>query len=340
MFVRAHPVAWLTLALSAACPAQAAGPEIFARSVISLPVSVAAPAFTPDGRTVYFHRKEGEQRTIYVSSKIGEIWSAPVVASFAEQWINIEPAIAPDGSYMIFASNRPVERNGKVLDGNWGNKAEPGRGGNLWRMDRAGSGWSPPRRLPAEINQGSSVFAPAVSGDGTLLFMKPGVDGRFHLFEAYPRGSGYDVQPLPFSNDGDGISDYDPAIGKDGSYLLFCSTRDQAQGSAIYIAFRKADGAWSTPQRLPEALNSASDVTELRLSPDETRIYFAHDNSIWSEPLEAARDQLRFGARAIVGAAHIHLSDGRLSAAGALGTASAHQRKMNSTRAAPQFRAS
>lgn len=291
MFVRAHLVAWLPLALFTAGLAQAAGPEIFARSVISLPVSVAAPAFTPDGRTVYFHRKEGEQRTIFVSHKEGETWSAPAVASFAKQWINIEPAIAPDGSSMIFASNRPADGGGKVLDGNWGNRAEPGRGGNLWRMDRAGSGWSPPRRLPAEINQGSSVFAPAVSGDGTLLFMKPGADGNFHLFEAHPRGSGYDVQPLPFSRDG--VSDYDPAIGKDGSYLLFCSTRDKPKGSAIYIAFRKANGAWSAPRRLPQALNSASDVTELRLSPDEGTLYFAHDNSIWSEPLDAVREQLR-----------------------------------------------
>src|SRR6185437_16790362 len=97
--------------------------------------------------------------------------------------------------------------------------------------------------------------------------------------------------PLPFSRDG--VSDYDPAIGKDGSYLLFCSTRDKPKGSGIYISFRSASGAWSAPLRLPDQLNSATDITELRLSPDEARLYFAHDSSIWSEPLAAVREQLR-----------------------------------------------
>jgi len=291
MVVRAPLAGLLHFALLAAGSAQAAVPEMLAKSVISVPVSVAAPAFTPDGSTVYFHRKEGDERTIYFSHKEGESWSAPAVASFAQQWTNIEPAMAPDGSFMIFASNRPIDGSGKVLDGNWGNSPEPGRGGNLWRVNRARSGWSPPRRLPAEVNQGTSVFAPAVSNNGMLLFMKPGADGLFHLFEAHPKGASYAVEPLSFSKDG--VSDYDPAIGQDGSYIVFCSNRGEAKRSAIYIAFRSANGGWSAPRRLPDALNSASDVTELRLSPDESRLYFAHDNSIWSVAFAAVREQLR-----------------------------------------------
>lgn len=290
MVVRAPCFALLQLALLAAGPAQATAPELFAKSIISVPVSVAAPAFTPDGATVYFHRSEGEERTIYLSHKDGERWSAPVVAPFARQWTNIEPAMAPDGSYMIFASNRPIG-GGEMLDGYWGNSPKPRRGGNLWRVDRGSSGWSPPRRLPAEVNQGTSVFAPAVSKDGTLLFMKPGADGLFHLFEARPKGANYKVEPLSFSKNG--LSDYDPAIARDGSYLVFCSDRGGAKDSAIYIAFRSADGGWSAPQRLPGALNKASDVTELRLSPDESRLYFAHDNSIWSIPFAQVREELR-----------------------------------------------
>lgn len=121
MVVRAPLAGLLHFALLAAGSAQAALPEMLAKSVISVPVSVAAPAFTPDGSTVYFHRKEGDERTIYFSHKEGESWSAPAVASFAQQWTNIEPAMAPDGSFMIFASNRPIDGSGKVLDGNWGN---------------------------------------------------------------------------------------------------------------------------------------------------------------------------------------------------------------------------
>ena len=61
---------------------------------------------------------------------------------------------------------------------------------------------------------------------------------------------------------------------------------------------RTATGAWSTPQRLPEALNSAADVTAIRLSPDERTLYFAHDNSIWSGSFTAAREAAESGERA------------------------------------------
>jgi len=294
MLVRTPFAALLSLALSPPAAAQPTPPNIFAKNIISVPVSVAAPAFTPDGTEVYFHRKEYEQRTIYMSRQDRGSWSPPTVASFATQWTNIEPAIAPNGSYLVFASNRPIDGSGKILDGYWGTSLKPGRGGNLWRTDRTADGWSPPRRLPAEVNQGTSVYAPAISNDGTLLFMKPGADRLFHLFEAHPRGASYSVQPLPFSKEG--ISDYDPAIAKDGSYLLFCSNRDEPALSAIYISFRTANGGWSVPRRLPEALNAANDVTELRLSPDESRLYFAHDNSIWSVPFANVREQLRAAA--------------------------------------------
>lgn len=294
MLIRTPLAALLSIVVSAASAAQPASPQMFAKNIISAPVSVAAPAFTPDGKTVYFHRNEGGQRTIYVSHEDADVWSAPTVASFAKRWINIEPAIAPDGSYIVFASNRPIDGSGKVLDGAWGRSPKPGRGGNLWRAERIGSGWSAPHRLPRDVNQGTSVYAPAISSDGTLLFMRAGADGMFHLFEAQPLGASYSVKPLPFSKQG--VSDYDPAIASDGSYLVFCSDRAGPGLSAIYIAFRSANGSWSAPRRLPDPFNGAKDVTELRLSPDGSRLYFAHDGSIWSLRFAEVREQLRAAA--------------------------------------------
>ena len=100
--------------------AQAVEPELFGPGIISGPVADAAPAFSPDGRTVYFHRSGVAMAgTILVSRLQAGVWSRPEVASFSGQWQDIEPAMSPDGQYLIFSSNRPVVGGGKVLDGLW-----------------------------------------------------------------------------------------------------------------------------------------------------------------------------------------------------------------------------
>ena len=87
--------------------------------------------------------------------------------------MDLEPAMAPDGTFLVFASNRPAMPGGPALDGNYEGHSQPGRGGNLWRVDRTADGWAPPRRLPDAINAGASVYAPAVAADGSVYFMQP-----------------------------------------------------------------------------------------------------------------------------------------------------------------------
>ena len=148
--------------------AQTVEPELLGPGIISGPVADAAPAFSPDGQTVYFHRSGVAMHgTILVSRLRAGVWSRPEVAAFSGQWQDIEPAMSPDGSYLIFSSNRPVVAGGKVLNGVWNSQPYPGGGGNLWRVDRVGAGWGEPRRLPDVINSDSSVFSPAVTAEMT-----------------------------------------------------------------------------------------------------------------------------------------------------------------------------
>ena len=94
--------------------AQAVEPELFGPGIISGPVADAAPAFSPDGQTVYFHRSGVAMTgTILVSRRRAGVWSRPEVAAFSGQWQDIEPAMSPDGNYLIFSSNRPIVAGGK-----------------------------------------------------------------------------------------------------------------------------------------------------------------------------------------------------------------------------------
>jgi hypothetical protein len=251
-------------------------PRVFGPGVISGPVHDMAPAFTPDGRTVYFHRSgPGLTGVILVSQLRNGTWSRPEIASFSGQWQDIEPAMSPDGSYLLFSSNRPAGKGGAVLNGAWGGSKYPRRGGNLWRVDRKGSGWGEPYRLPEVINSDSSVFSPAVTATGTLYFMKPvGHGGVFHLFRSEYRDGVYQpAETLPFSAP-DSVGEFDPAVAPDDSFVVFCSGRTPAKRTELWIVFR-AGGGWGSPISLGPTVNRSAGCVEARLSPDHRRLYFS-----------------------------------------------------------------
>lgn len=260
-----------------AAPALAdAVPQVFAPGVISGPSDDLAPAFTPDGKSVYFFRSNGSDYDIVVSHLDGRAWSKPVIAPFSGKWRDLEPAMAPDGSYLIFASSRPLPGKGTPPDGDWGGQPHPGRGGNLWRVDRKGDGWSEPKRLPESVNRSGNVFSPSIAANGDLYFMEAAGEGlHFRLFMSALKDGVY--QPpvaLPFT--AGEFGGVDPAVAPDESFLVYSSNRpptpDKQQD--LFIVFRK-DGVWGEPQHLPASINALSPSIEARLGADGHTLYFA-----------------------------------------------------------------
>lgn len=231
----------------------------------------ASPAFTPDGRTVVFARGQGPTRRIYLAHRQAGIWSTPERAPFSAQWMDLEPAMAPDGSYLVFISNRPATAGGKALDGYFGGKPQPGRGGNLWRVNREGDGWSAPVRLPDIVNASPATYSPAVAADGSLYFMKPDPQSR-HLRIYVSRFADGRFQPpvrLPLpSNDGV-ADDVDPAIAPDKSFIVFSSNRKPAAAGTndLFMVFATLAG-WGPPIHLGPS------GEEARLDPDLSTLYF------------------------------------------------------------------
>ncbi|MEH6421487.1 TolB family protein [Pseudomonas sp. CGJS7] len=268
----------LTPAIAASAEQQA--PTIFSPGVISGAGHDAAPTFTPDGDTVYFGRQAPDTAVIMQSQRSGEGWSEPRIASFSGEWSDMEPAMAPDGSYLIYVSNRPARPGDKPGDGFYNGKSWPGQASALWRVRRTAQGWSAPERLPDRINRGNAVYAPAVAADGSLYFMRPNdTTGNFQLFRAQMRDGDYEQpQPLPFS--GGEQNDVDPAVAPDESFLIFGSRRAQASKSMdLFIAFHDAQG-WSEPQWLGETVNSPGSDAEARLSPDLKTLYFSSERTL------------------------------------------------------------
>jgi Tol biopolymer transport system component len=262
-----------------------AAPLTFAPGVISRVLSVSSPAFFPGDKLVIFERVEDEHRWLYLSRRVDGRWTTPVLAPFSGTWRDFEPAVSIDGGYVVFTSSRPTESGGAPLDGHWGGHDFPGRGGNLWEIERRAGGWSKPRRLSANVNAGSSVFEPTLAADGTLYFMRTDAGtGRFHLYRA-PRIAGDygPATPMPFGEAGS--ADVDPAIAPDQSYIVFGSNRDGQKRLSLYISFNR-EGTWSKPLRLPDWVNGTSSNQDTHLSADQQTLYFSHDGQIWQVPFQ------------------------------------------------------
>lgn len=251
--------------------------------------SSAAPAFTPDGNTVYFAQSSGgTNSSIVFSQRNGDQWAAPKTAVFSGQYRDLEPVFAPNGKYLIFASSRPTSPNGAALDGHYNGQVFPGSGGNLWRVRLTKKRWQKPEPLPAAINSNSSVFSPAITADGSLYFMRAENGGDFHIYRAQMKHGEFKT-PVMASFSEPAYGDYDPAIAPDESYLIFSSGRPPAPHTTdLFIVFRAAQG-WSEPLDLRSALSQDVYGIEARLSPDGKTLYFSNSRNALGEIVKGGR---------------------------------------------------
>jgi Tol biopolymer transport system component len=249
-------------------------PHVFAPGMISGPQNDASPAFTPDGRTVFFMRGEHGNWTLMQSQRIDGGWSTPQVTPFSGHWRDLDPAMAPDGSYMLFVSNRPIKPDGKKLDAfDRHGKVYPGYGMNIWRVDRKGDGWSKPVRLPAYINTSTATFAPSIAADGSIYYMAHDKSGTARLFRAGYRNGRYQKPMLVALGHADDTI-RDPAIAPDQSFIVFSIYHAGGkQQLRLAIAFRE-NGHWGKPIDLGNAVNDARYALGSQLGPDHHTLYF------------------------------------------------------------------
>ena len=254
---------------------QGSSPRLFAPGVISGPADDLSPAFMPDGKTVFFTRGNSSGSMIMESELVSGVWSTPHIASFSGRWSDLEPTMSPDGSFLVFASNRPSAGGEKAIDGQFNGKVFPQAGGNLWRVDRKDGHWGEPYRLPETINHGTGTFSPSICSDGSIYFMQPDEKtGHFHLYRSQYRSGTY-LSAVRIGVGGDETEDVDPAVAPDESFLVYSSNRPaQHEPKRLKIVHRK-NGEWGTPVDLGDEVNEKGTNIEARLGPDLRTLYFS-----------------------------------------------------------------
>lgn len=273
---------WLSLS---SAPSVAVATDLDPREFAVDNMPAVAPAFSPDRKHLVFGRNVGAGIFIFISERSGGTWGPAKVAPFSGVYRDLEPAFAPSGKYLIFASNRPLQAGGKLADGNYNGQLYPESGGHLWRIERTAHGWGAPQPLPMSINASDSVFSPSITADGSLYFMRPVNAGeKFHLFRAQMRHGVYELpQQVAFSNL-DEFGDYDPAVSKDDRFLIFASPRPPApeKKTDLFIVYR-IHGEWSEPIDLRAKLGPNVYGVEPRLDPREKTLYFFNSRKLPSD---------------------------------------------------------
>jgi hypothetical protein len=259
---------------------------IFAPGSIAGDADDGAAAFTPDGATVYFMRGT-DSFTLMASHRIDGRWSTPKPAPFSGQWRDLDPAMAPDGSYLLFVSNRPATRGGQPIDAVHAGKRRAGEGMNLWRVDRQGDGWGAPVRLPDVVNRCAMTFAPSVAADGSVYFIGCTSGDKLGLQRSAYRNGHY-LAPVEVHLGDATMTIRDPAIAPDGSFIVVSTKREAQQPYRLAIAFRTPHG-WSAPLDLGDSVNGGKHSMGAQLGPDHRTLYFYSDRRLPpSDPRSAA----------------------------------------------------
>jgi len=215
---------------------------------VNSPADEIGPALARDGATLYFYsnRTGGEGGyDLYVSRHTDAGWSEPknlgprVNGPFNEY----DPAVTPDGTNLLFASNRPVEGEEAPDEKTWPATLREELYQNdydVYAVDLQAAA-APPRRLD-DVCSRANDGQPTVSPDGHWLYFasdRAGGQGGYDLWR-----SRVTVRPLagfmPPENLGVPVNtrahELDPAVSLEGFGLYFSSNRAEEDIYALYYA--------------------------------------------------------------------------------------------------------
>jgi hypothetical protein len=243
-------------------------PEIFAPGIVSTGLATRDVAMTPDGNEFYFAVTLGGRSMIMVTRLQGGIWTEPEVAPFSGRYLDIEPAISPDGQRFFFLSTRPQagqeEKPGWVYQ-------------DIWAMDREGDVWGEPFNLGPPVNSDAPEYFPSVTTDGTMYFTREGEDRVSATWRSRFVDGAYAEPEMLGPEVNCGTNRFNVYVAPDESFAIVPNVgREDAIGGAdYYVVFRSDDDTWSEPINMGPMINQPEGREwSASLSPDGKYLFF------------------------------------------------------------------
>jgi WD40-like Beta Propeller Repeat len=257
----------------AAQPAEAI-PELVGAGAVSTPDDEFGGGPSPDGTAFYFN-KTAPPHYLYIlceSRLKNGRWGAPQVLPFSGRYRDTDGVITPDGSALLFASDRPIA----------------GKDENrftIWKAPKKGDSWREPELLPGPVNEsGSQVFASEASS-GNLYFTSSRKTGSYDIFRSKLTNGHYGgAEDLGPNLNGPGIATFEAWIAPNESYMLLGGFgRANGYGNAdLFISFTDS-GTWTKPKNLGPAINTPAREYSPRVSADGKWLYFASEKGFLTE---------------------------------------------------------
>jgi hypothetical protein len=203
---------------------------------------------------------------LYTSRRTGEGWSEPELLPFSNGHVDYEPALATDGSFMLFNSKRPYP-DGRTPSRN-----------DLFIVERRDGSWGAARPVPQVNSFDVEESYPTIDSARRVIFVRgPVVEGGddFDLYEFTLGADGTPTMPvgLPFS--GPEFGEGDPQLARNGSFVIFTRWDHRVgwqQTCDLWISFRGSVG-WTEPVPLVE-LNTPQPDYSPALSRDGRWLYY------------------------------------------------------------------
>lgn len=262
-----------------ACPA----PQKFAEGVASTDAWEWRVTFTPSARQMYWARTNTfwpatrEQATILTARRDRHAWTAPQVASFSGLHSDMDPALSPNGRYLVFSSERPrPDGQAARMD--------------LWLVERERHGWGVPVHLGDAVNSAGDELYASVDRAGTLYFASDR-EGEFDIYRSARQRDGRyaPAQKVPGLVNTAQRWEFNPEISPDGRALLFVrldfpdALPDQGYGFGDIYASRLGAGGFSEPVNLGPCVNTAWDEFHPTVMWDRKLLFFAKNIGVPSD---------------------------------------------------------
>jgi hypothetical protein len=264
-------------------------PELVGEGTISTPDDEFGGGPSPDGSILYFN-KTAPPHYLYVlceSRRLDGRWGRPSVLPFSGRFRDTDGVLSPDGSSMLFASDRTIAGKDEHRF-------------TIWRARKQGEGWADPQLVTGPVNAaGSQVFASETSA-GHLYFTTSRKSGSYDVFRSQLVGGAYQAaEDLGPTLNGQGIATFEALIAPDESYLLLGSFgRTNGYGSAdLFVSFSE-NGGWSRPRNLGPAINTPAREYSPRVSADAAWLYYTSERGMPTEKREVPLGYAEFVTKA------------------------------------------
>jgi hypothetical protein len=224
--------------------------------------------FSPDGKTAFWVEWNGEwgssnsgQRVIYTARRENGIWSKPEPAPFSQRYSDDDPFVSPDGQWLYFVSERPVNDSDEAFDS------------DIWRYSLV----EEDRLEHLSINSASAEYSPVMTSSGALYFAsaRDGGPGEGDIYRAAPLNDGFGPAEIlgPAVNTHTG--EWNLWVSADESELIFEASSRPTNVSVpgdLYYSWHTPAG-WTAAVPI-ETLNSPGSDLMPRLHPDGNTLYY------------------------------------------------------------------